>query len=71
MKYIDFKHQRENKQNSDKNEILVKVVLSTITPNPTNNTSCMQRKRLEKKIYLIELESLDYQRPRQKTTRYN
>jgi hypothetical protein len=50
MKYIDFKHQRENKQNSDKNEISVKVVLSTITPNHTNNTSCMQRKRLEKDI---------------------
>jgi hypothetical protein len=49
MKYIDFKHQRGNHQNSDKNEILVKVVLSTITPNPTNNTSCMQRKRLEKR----------------------
>jgi hypothetical protein len=37
MKYIGFKHQRENKQNSDKAEyhnitdILLKVALNTIT----------------------------------------
>ena len=30
MKYISFKHQRENKQNSDKTEILLKVALNTI-----------------------------------------
>ena len=30
MKYIGFKHQRENKQNSDKTEILLEVALNTI-----------------------------------------
>ena len=35
MKHIGFKHQRENKQNSDKTEILLKVALKTITLNPT------------------------------------
>jgi hypothetical protein len=29
MKYIGFKHQRENKQNSDKTEILLKVALNS------------------------------------------
>jgi len=29
MKHIGFKHQRESKQNSDKTQILLKVVLNT------------------------------------------
>jgi len=34
MKYIGFKHQRENKQNSDKSEILLKVVFIAINSLP-------------------------------------
>ena len=41
MKHIGFKHQRENKQNRDQTEILLKVVLNTIilalTPSCTLN----------------------------------
>ena len=37
MKYICFTHQRENKQNSDKTVILLKVALTTVTLNPEYN----------------------------------
>jgi hypothetical protein len=37
MKHIGFKHQRENKQNSDNTEILLKLALNTITIPPPPN----------------------------------
>jgi hypothetical protein len=39
MKYIGFKHQRENQQNSDKTEILLKVALNNTNHKPNHITN--------------------------------
>jgi hypothetical protein len=63
----------------DITEILLKVVLNTITPNPTNNNSCKQRKRLHcdtvidtgKKDIIDRVGKFGLQQPRQQTLLFN
>ena len=63
----------------DITEILLKVVLNTITPNPTKNNSCKQRKRLHrdtvidtgKKDIIGRAGKFGLQQPRQQTLLFN